>query len=87
VTQVTDLNAPAGYKSRMTTTQETAMQTNVGGIDRILRIVVGLALISLVFVGPHTVWGWVGVIPLITGLVGWCGAYTALGISTCKQKA
>ena len=63
------------------------MSTNIGGLDRILRIIAGLALISLVFIGPHTVWGWVGVIPLITGLVGWCRAYTVLGIDTCKQKA
>lgn len=63
------------------------MTTNIGLIDRILRIIAGLALISLAFIGPHTPWGWVGVIPLITGLVGWCGAYTVLGINTCKQKA
>lgn len=62
------------------------MTVNIGFIDRILRIIAGLALISLAFVGPHTVWGWVGVIPVITGLTGWCGAYTLLGINTCKGK-
>lgn len=59
---------------------------NIGTIDRVLRIVVGLALISLVFIGPMTPWGWVGVVPLVTGLIGWCPAYTLFGIKTCKAK-
>lgn len=59
------------------------MSPNVGKIDRIIRIVIGLAIISQVFVGLHTLWGWVGLIPLFTGLVGWCGLYTVLGIRTC----
>jgi len=59
---------------------------NVGGIDRILRVIIGLALISLVFVGPQTPWGWIGVLPLLTGLVGWCGLYTVLGLNTCKKS-
>jgi hypothetical protein len=62
------------------------MSKNVGGLDRILRIVIGLALISLVFVGPHTAWGWIGVVPLFTGLFSWCGLYTVLGINTCKNS-
>ncbi len=57
---------------------------NEGTVDRILRVIVGLAVISLVFVGPQTPWGWLGVIPLVTGLIGWCPAYTLLGIRTCK---
>ena len=57
---------------------------NEGMIDRALRIIVGLALISLVFVGPQTPWGWVGLIPLTTGLIGFCPAYKLLGISTKK---
>jgi hypothetical protein len=56
---------------------------NVGSIDRILRIVVGLGLISLVFVGPQTPWGWVGVVPLLTALISFCPLYTLLGIRTC----
>lgn len=60
--------------------------TNVGGIDRILRIVVGLGLIALVFVGPKTMWGWIGVIPLVTGLIGSCPAYSLLGVNTCPRK-
>lgn len=58
---------------------------NVGGIDKILRIVVGLALISLVFVGPMTAWGWVGLIPLLTGLFNFCPLYLLIGLSTCKK--
>lgn len=60
------------------------MNTNVGTIDRALRIIVGLGLISLVFIGPQTPWGWVGLVPLATALLGWCPAYTLLGIKTCK---
>lgn len=63
------------------------MTPNVGGIDRILRIVVGLGLISLVFVGPQTPWGWLGVIPLATALIGWCPLYAPFGISSCPKKS
>ena len=57
---------------------------NVGGIDRIIRIVIGLAIISLVFIGPQTPWGWLGLIPLLTGAIGFCALYTVLGIKTCS---
>lgn len=56
---------------------------NVGTVDRVARIVVGLALIALVFVGPQTAWGWIGVVPLLTALVGFCPAYRLFGIRTC----
>ena len=59
---------------------------NVGGVDRVLRIVIGLALISLVFIGPKTPWGWIGVIPLATGFIRFCPLYPLLKISTCKAK-
>jgi len=62
------------------------MKFNVGGIDRILRIIVGAALIALVFVGPQTPWGWVGVVPLATGLIGWCPAYLPFGLSSAKKS-
>jgi ABC-type branched-subunit amino acid transport system permease subunit len=62
------------------------MTANVGGIDRILRIVAGLALLSLVFVGPQTLWGLVGLVPLGTALIGYCPAYTILGLNTCPAK-
>ncbi|HYD69126.1 DUF2892 domain-containing protein [Azospirillum sp.] len=57
---------------------------NVGGVDRALRAVVGLILIALVFVGPQTPWGWVGLVPLLTAIIGFCPAYTIFGIKTCK---
>ncbi|KAB2920754.1 MAG: DUF2892 domain-containing protein [Hyphomicrobiaceae bacterium] len=67
------------------------MSANVGMIDRILRIVVGLALIAaaLGLYGPayQSVWGWIGIVPLATGLVSWCPLYTMLGIKTCKASA
>ena len=59
---------------------------NEGKLDRTLRVVVGVALISIVFVGPETPWGWVGLLPLITGLVGYCPAYTPFGINTLGAK-
>lgn len=58
------------------------MGKNVGAIDRILRIVVGAVLISLVFIGPQTQWGWIGVILIVTALVGWCPAYRLIGLKT-----
>jgi Protein of unknown function (DUF2892) len=62
------------------------MKANEGGLDRILRIVVGLGLLSLVFVGPQTTWGYVGLVPLITGLIGFCPLYAVFGLSTCPMK-
>ena len=56
------------------------MKQNVGSIDRTLRVIVGLGLISMVFIGPQSVWGWVGIVPLATGLIGWCPPYALLGI-------
>ena len=60
------------------------MKLNVGGIDRILRIVVGAALVVATAMGQLPVWGWIGVIPLATGLVGFCALYPMLGVSTKK---
>ena len=60
------------------------MTRNEGKLDRALRIVLGLALLSLVFVGPQTNWGLIGLVPLVTGLVGNCPVYSVLGISTCS---
>lgn len=59
------------------------MKANVGTIDRYVRIVVGLALLVLVFVGPKTPWGLLGLIPLVTGLARFCPAYRAAGLNTC----
>lgn len=62
------------------------MKTNVGTIDRSLRIAVGLILIGLSLSGTIGLWGWIGVVPLATGLLGTCPAYTLLGLSTCPMK-
>lgn len=62
------------------------MTPNVGGIDRVLRIIIGLVLLALVFVGPKTAWGWIGIVPLATGLLGWCPPYSIFGINTCSVK-
>ena len=63
------------------------MKSNVGGIDRILRIVVGLLLIALAASGTVGVWGWIGVVPVLTGLFRFCPAYTLLGMNTCPMQA
>ncbi len=62
------------------------MTKNVGGIDRVLRIVVGLVLIALAATGTVGLWGYVGVVPLLTGLVGWCPPYAIFGWNTCATK-
>ena len=62
------------------------MKQNVHNIERIFRIIAGLGLISRVFAGPQPVWGWIGVRPLATGIIGWCPPYALLGFSTCKTK-
>jgi membrane-associated protease RseP (regulator of RpoE activity) len=61
------------------------MKANVGGIDKILRIVAGLALIAWAVMGGP-VWAWIGVVPLLTGLVNFCPFYPLLGMSTCPVK-
>lgn len=63
------------------------MKSNVGGIDRILRVVVGLVLIALAATGTVGVWGWIGVVPLATAAIGFCPLYTMLGLSTCPLKS
>lgn len=62
------------------------MKTNAGTIDRVLRVVVGLGVLSLAFIGPQTPLGYIGLVPLATGLIGWCPLYTLLGINTCPMK-
>ncbi len=56
--------------------------TNEGTLDRAIRVVVGLVLLSLVFVGPATLWGLVGLVPLLTGIVGFCPLYRLFGLDT-----
>jgi hypothetical protein len=62
------------------------MKRNIGSLDRTIRIVVGIFLIALVFWGPKSPWGWLGLIPLITAIIGYCPPYQLLGISTCRSK-
>jgi len=64
---------------------EKIMKANVGGGDRILRITAGLVLIGLTLAGQIGVWGWLGVIPVLTGVFKFCPAYTLLGIRTCPM--
>ncbi len=59
------------------------IKTNLGMIDRAIRVLVGIGILAMVFVGPQTPWGYVGLIPLVTGLIGFCPAYCPLGFSTC----
>jgi hypothetical protein len=62
------------------------MKLNVGGLDRMLRIIVGIALIVMTLAGAIGVWGWIGVIPLATGLLRTCPLYSLFGINTCPMK-
>lgn len=62
------------------------MKQNIHNLERIARILLGLILISMTFWGPSNMWFLLGIIPVITGLVGWCPPYAILGISTCKVK-
>jgi hypothetical protein len=65
---------------------EFLMKLNVGGIDRVVRILVGIVLIGLAVTNTVGWWGWLGVIPLATGLIGWCPPYAMFGINTCNTK-
>lgn len=62
------------------------MKTNVGTLDRVLRVLAGLVLIALTLTGTIGVWGWIGVVPLLTGAIGSCPLYSMLGFSTCSLK-
>ena len=62
------------------------MKTNVGTIDRIARVILGLVLIALTLTGAIGAWGWIGILPLATAAIGFCPAYTLFGLSTCPMK-
>ena len=62
------------------------MQKNIGNVERVIRIVAGLIILSLTVIGPKALWGLVGIVPLATGFMGWCPPYALLGISTCKRE-
>jgi hypothetical protein len=61
-------------------------RTNVGTLDRVFRLLLGVGLLSLVFTGPQSAWGYLGIIPLLTGVFGTCPAYSLLGLNTCAVK-
>ncbi|MFA7291017.1 MAG: DUF2892 domain-containing protein [Rhodocyclaceae bacterium] len=62
------------------------MKANVGGFDKIARIGAGVVLVGLAATGTVGIWGWIGLVPLATGLMGWCPAYNLLGMNTCPMK-
>lgn len=62
------------------------MKSNVGGIDKILRIVAGVVLLALAIMGIGAPWTFIGIVPLATGLMGWCPAYSLLGMNTCPLR-
>lgn len=62
------------------------MKKNIHSIERVIRVVLGLGLTSLAFIGPANPWFFLGLIPVATGLLGWCPPYALLGISTCPRQ-
>lgn len=62
------------------------MNTNEGNLDRALRVLLGIVLLSLVVIGPKTMWGLAGIVPLVTGLIGFCPLYKLVGLNTCPLK-
>jgi len=62
------------------------MTRNIGNTERLIRLVVGLAILSLTFIGPQSMWGLLGLIPIVTAAIGWCPPYSLLGINTCKTN-
>lgn len=67
-------------------TEGAMFKKNESGIDRAVRVVLGLSLLALAFVGPKSPWGFIGLVPLLTGVVGFCPAYKLLGMSTCRTR-
>ncbi len=61
------------------------MKKNIGSWERTIRIIAGLFILTLTFVGPKTPWAYLGIVPLATGLAGWCPPYALVGFSTCKN--
>jgi hypothetical protein len=89
VTAVTDRRRGAAQHADIATLESdpTMFKTNVGGIDRIVRILAGLALLGLTLTGAIGAWGWIGLVPLATGLMGSCPAYRLIGLDTCPMKS
>ena len=90
MTEVTECEPRTSHTASMPAIKpglEQIMKINVGAIDRMLRIVVGLVLIALAATGTVGAWGWIGVVPVLTGLFLFCPAYTLLGMNTCSAHA
>jgi Protein of unknown function (DUF2892) len=92
VTQVTDRGRTAAHTvaeppDRLRGDKEQVMKTNEGATDRALRVIGGGVLVGLAATGTIGMWGLIGLVPLATGLVGWCPAYSLLGIDTCPVRA
>lgn len=62
------------------------MKMNVGMLDKVLRIIAGVVLIGLSLMGTIGIWGWIGIIPLVTGIMGWCPLYSIFGMNTCPTR-
>lgn len=62
------------------------IKSNVGIIDRAIRVIAGIGLLAIAFIGPQTHWGYLGLVPLLTGVIGFCPAYCPLGMSTCRLR-
>jgi len=60
------------------------MKQNIHNVERVVRVIVGMVITSLVFIGPQSAWGWLGLIPVATGIIGWCPPYALFGFSTRK---
>jgi len=86
VTFITDARVVNAPNRAINNFQGFTMKSNVGGIDRILRIVIGLVLIGLTVTGTIGVWGWLGIVALATGVIGWCPPYAIFGWNTCAMK-
>jgi len=77
---------PHGLQGHSQQKRKTQMSRNEGTIDRALRVILGLVLIVMAVRGMYTPWTWIGVVPLLTGLVGVCPLYSLLGVSTCRLR-
>jgi Inner membrane protein YgaP-like, transmembrane domain len=60
-------------------------KTNIGGVERVIRVIAGAGIVSMAFIGPHSPWAYLGLVPLLTGLVGWCPPYAIFGVNTCSS--
>ena len=78
------LNGSVSCRKNSSPEEDLSMKKNVGSVERVIRIIAGIAILSLAFIGPKSSWAYLGIIPLATGLIGWCPPYALLGISTCK---